>query len=144
MTRHVETIVIEIAAPPERVWAVMTDFARWPEWTASVQSIEPLDTGAVRIGWRVRIRQPKLPPAVWKLVEFEPGRQFIWRSGLPGMRVFAAHTIEPTAIGSRVTLAVNYRGLLSKLLAWMTRDITQRYLDMEASGLKKQSEVRSN
>jgi hypothetical protein len=40
-----------------------------------------------------------------------------------------------------VTLALHYRGLLGGLMAQMTRDVTRRYLELEATGLKKQSEI---
>ena len=34
MAIHIERTV-NINAPPERVWAVMMDVERWPEWTES-------------------------------------------------------------------------------------------------------------
>jgi hypothetical protein len=68
------------------------------------------------------------------------GSRFTWRSGLPGMWAFATHTIEPTATGCRVTLALLYHGLLGKLLARMTQGVTRRYLELEANGLKQRSE----
>ena len=48
--------VIDIGASREKVWTVMTDVARWPEWTASVTSVEPLGGGPFDVGSRVRIR----------------------------------------------------------------------------------------
>jgi uncharacterized membrane protein len=137
----VETITIDITAPPERVWAVMLDVEKWPTWTPSVRSIKRLDSGPLTVGSRVLIHQPKFPPARWTVTEMMAGSRFTWRSGLPGMWVYAKHTIVPTATGSRVTLAVHYCGLLGKLLARMTRGVTRRYLEFEANGLKKQSET---
>lgn len=73
----VESITIDIAVTPECVWSVMSDFEQWPQWTASVRSIRRLDDGPSRVGHRVVIRQPKFPPAIWKLTEFERGRHFV-------------------------------------------------------------------
>jgi uncharacterized membrane protein len=136
-----ESFTIDIAATPERVWEVMSDFESWPKWTPSVRSITRLGSGPVRVGSRVLIRQPKFPPAVWKMMELGPGHHFTWRSGFPGMWVLATHTIVATATGSRVALALHYHGPLGKLLARMTRSVTRRYLEFEATGLKRQSEI---
>ena len=131
---------VDIDAAPDAVLAVMSDVERWPEWTASVTSITRLDSGPFAIGSRARIRQPKLPPALWTVSAIEPGRSFTWISKGPGILVTAHHSIDPRAGGSRVTLSIRYEGLLAKLVAWMTKDINERYLAMEANGLKARCE----
>jgi len=131
---------IDINAAPDGVLAVMSDVERWPEWTASVTSIKRLDAGPFVIGSRASIRQPKLPPALWTVSAIEPGRSFTWISKGPGILVTAHHSIDPRASGSRVTLSIRYEGLLAKLVAWMTKDINERYLAMEANGLKARCE----
>ncbi len=130
----------DIDAPPEGVWAVMSDGERWPEWTASVTSVRRLDEGPLRVGSRAVIRQPRFPPAVWTVTTLEPGRRFVWRSGLSGMWVYGDHAVAPLGTGSRATLRLFYDGLLARLMGRMTRGITNRYLDLEAAGLKRRSE----
>jgi uncharacterized membrane protein len=136
-------ISIDIAAPPDVVWPVMADGERWPEWTPSVRSVTRLDKGPLRVGSRALIRQPRFPPAVWKVTTLEPGRRFVWKSGLPGMWVYGDHSVEPIPTGTRATLRLTYDGALARLMGRLTRDITNRYLTMEATGLKKRSETNA-
>src|SRR3954452_4967838 len=101
------SIAIDIPSPPERVWNVMSDVERWHEWTPSITSIRRLDSGVLRVGSRVVIRQARFPPAWWKVVILEPGRSFTWVSTAPGMRVIAHHGVESRADGgSRATLSL--------------------------------------
>lgn len=132
---------VEIAAPPARVWDVMRDVERWHEWTPSVTGIRRLDRGAFRIGSRVLIRQPKFPPALWTCTELDPGRAFAWVSVLPGLlRVTGRHGVEAAPGGAHAWVTLELAGVLSGVMARLTRDITDRYLDFEAAGLKARSE----
>jgi uncharacterized membrane protein len=133
-------VSIDIDAPADAVWPVMSDGERWHEWTASVTSVRRLDRGPLRIGSRALIRQPRFPPAVWTVTALEPGRRFVWKSGMPGMWVYGDHAVSPLASGTRATLTLTYEGLLARIMGRMTRGITLRYLNMEASGLKRRSE----
>jgi uncharacterized membrane protein len=138
---HVEyQIKVDIAAPPEIVWGVMSDGERWPEWTASVTSVRRLDDGPLRVGSRALIRQPKFPPARWTVTELLPGRSFTWKSGAPGLWVYGHHSVEPSATGTSATLRLFYEGALARLMGRLTAGITKRYLGMEAAGLKQRSE----
>ena len=130
---------VDISAPAQIVWEVMSDAERWHEWTPSVTSIRVLDK-PLRVGSRALIRQPKFPPAMWKVTSIEPGRGFIWKSGMPLMWVFGHHFVEPIPGGTRATLQLYYKGPIGRLLARMTRDITNKYLGYEAAGLKQRSE----
>ena len=132
-------ITFDIAAPPERVWAVMADVERWPEWTPTVTRVERLDRGPLAVGSRARIRQPRRPPAVWGVSALVEGRSFIWVTRSPGTRVVARHAVEPVAQGSRVTLSLSFSGLLGPLVARLTRRLNERYLALEAEGLRKRS-----
>jgi len=136
MTRTHFNITTDIAAPKSIVWAAIADVARWPEWTESVSRVKMLSTGLLQIGSRVRIHQPKLPPAFWRVTELNPGTNFTWVSRAPGVRVTACHNAETIAIGTRVTLYIRYEGLLGALLARWVGGLNNRYLELEANGLK--------
>ena len=135
---------VEISAPPEQVWAVMSDIERWPEWTDSVTRIERLDPGALAVGHRARIRQPRLLPAVWRVTALEAGRGFTWVTRSPGLRATGGHWVEPAAAGSRAQLTLRFDGILAGLVARLFGALTTRYLALEARGLKERSEGRSH
>lgn len=86
------------------------------------------------------IRQPRLPPAMWKVVAIDPDRGFESVSGGPGLRVIARHGVVPVAGGSRATLSLELKGALGGLFGRLTKGLTERYLAMEATGLKARSE----
>jgi uncharacterized membrane protein len=131
---------VEIQAPPDRVWDVLRDVERWPEWTPSVTSVKPVDPGPFDVGTRVVIRQPKLRAARWRVTELHEGEGFTWVTHSPGVHVTARHQIEPTAGGSRVKLSLQFSGPLAPLVTRLTRGLNERYLTMEAQGLKARSE----
>ena len=134
------SISVEIAASAERVWLVMSDTDRWHEWTPSVSSITRLGGGPFAVGSRAVIRQPKFPPALWKITAIEPGKSFTWVSVGPGIKVVARHSVEPRGAGSRATLSLELRGIFGSVFGRLTKDITERYLAFEAAGLKARSE----
>jgi uncharacterized membrane protein len=143
------TDTIDIDAPPELVWSVWRDVERWPDWTASITSVDLLDAGPLRVGVRARIRQPKLPIAVWRVMSVtEPGTSdnigFSWVSTSPGSRVTGDHRIVANGSASRAHLSVDFEGPLAIVVAFLTRRLTQRYLQLEATGLKKRSEERAS
>jgi uncharacterized protein YndB with AHSA1/START domain len=131
---------IDIVAPPERVWQVMTDTDRWNEWTASVTSVKRLGDAPFAVGTKVLIRQPKFPPALWTVTAIEPQRTFTWVSTAPGLRVIGRHSVVPIAGGSRATLSLEMHGLFAGVFGRLTGGITERYVALEANGLKARSE----
>ena len=132
----------EIAAPPDRVWAVIRDVEKWHEWTASITSIELLDGRPLAVGSRARVRQPRLPVAVWQVTELDEGRSFRWETRGPGVVAAGIHAVAPRGAGSLATLALEHSGLLGPLFARLSRSLTERYVTMEAEGLTARAEGR--
>jgi uncharacterized membrane protein len=134
------SVSVQINAAPERVWAVMRDVERWHEWTPTITSVQFLNGGPLRVGARARVRQPRLPAAEWSVTAIDEGRGFDWESRAPGLRVLARHQATPTAGGARVTLSIQYGGLLGGLVGRLTASINRRYIALEAEGLKRRAE----
>jgi uncharacterized protein YndB with AHSA1/START domain len=131
-----------INASIDRVWAVYSDVEHWPEWTASVRGVEYVEGDAVKVGARVRIRQPKLPTAVWEVRTVEPGRSWTWEASGPGVHTTAVHTLEPVGEQqTRVRQTIVQQGFLGKVIGRVYGGLTRRYLSMEAAGLKQRSEA---
>ena len=131
---------IDIDAPVARVWAVMRDVERWPEWTASVRSVTLLDDG-LRVGARARIDQPRIPTTVWTVTGLTEGHDFTWEASGPGTLTTGRHGVEGTGPGTcRATLSITQSGWLGSLVGRWYRSLTDRYLAMEAAGLKARAE----
>ncbi|MGQ5259995.1 SRPBCC family protein [Micromonospora sp. ZYX-F-536] len=131
----------EIAADAQRVWAVLTDVQRWPDWTTSVSRAERGESGPLTVGATVRLTQPKLRPALWRVTELTEGRDFTWVSEAPGVRTRAEHRLLPLPGGrTRVGLAMTQSGPLAGLVGWLYRDLFRRYLRLEADGLRRRCE----
>lgn len=133
-------ITVDILAPTERVWEVMADIERWHEWTPSISEVIREDDHPLVVGSRVVIRQPGFPPARWVVKDMVPGTRFSWVSTAPGLHVSGHHSVESTPAGSRATLRLEIRGLFGAIWGVMTKRITERYLGLEANGLKARSE----
>ena len=133
---------IDIDAPPERVWSVMTDIERWPEMTPSVTSVELTPRGSLAPTSEARIVQPKFGSNVWRVTALDPGRSFTWETRRPGAKMVGTHTIEARpGGGSTVTLAVDSTGLAVTLVGWMLKSTGRRFIEQEAAGLKRLSEA---
>ena len=141
------TVTTEVEAPPETVFAVLSEVERWHEWTPTVTKVERLgdaDGAPLAVGGRIRIVQPKVPPGEWTVTSLEPGRGFRLVSHSPGATVEANHAVEPAGPGrSRVTLSVTFAGFLGRVVGWLMRGLNRRYLAEEAAGLKRRSEERA-
>lgn len=131
---------LTVEAPPERVWAVVSDVERWPERIPTVHAVERLDAGPLRVGSRTRLQQPRLPTAVWTVTELADGSSYTWESRSPGVTVTAAHVVGPHPDGSRLTLSVTVSGPMSRIGWLMTRSLTKRYVETEAASLRRVAE----
>ena len=134
---------IEIAAPADRVWEVMSDVERWPDWTESVSGVELLDGGGLRPGQRARVRQPRLPVAIWTVQQVQPGRAFTWRSDATGLGSLGEHAVESLGAGSsRVLLRLTHSGALAGPARLVYGGLIRRYVRFEAEGLKRAVESK--
>jgi uncharacterized protein YndB with AHSA1/START domain len=107
MTEQV-SVSREIAAPPEKLWAMVSDITRMGEWSPEntggrwLSGATGAEPGAKFRGTNRRGRR------TWKsvatVIDAEPGRRFSFRVDAAGFKVAEwAYAFEETATGCRVT-----------------------------------------
>lgn len=95
---------IDIAAPPERVWAVVSDPRVMGGFSDQVVRTIVRGTAPVAKGTRtlnINRRGPLVWPTRAKVVEFEPGRRYAYR--VKDNAAIWSFDLEPTATGTRLT-----------------------------------------
>ena len=133
---------IDIDADPQRIWSILTDVERWPEWTASVVRVERVSSEPFSIGSRILIKQPRLRKAIWTVIALEPLVEFTWKSTMPGLTTIGSHRLEQRASGTMtVTLSIDQRGALAPAIGLFVSKMTRRYMDYERRGLRARSEA---
>ena len=69
-----QSITVEIAAPPERVWEVLSDVEALVGVDPDRPWVRRLDEGPLRTG-RGRRARPRIPETEYVVTELEPGRR---------------------------------------------------------------------
>jgi len=133
-------IIEDISAPITAVWAVLEDVENWPQWTSSVESIVRLDQTPFGAGSKATIRQPELPEARWTVTVWEPPFRFVWQTERPGIFVTAEHLLSEKPNGTNIKLSVEFGGAFGAMAALAGREIIERFLALEARGLKERCE----
>jgi len=95
---------VELAAPPETVWELVSDVSRMSDWSPECRKIVVLGSpkqgvgtkfiGLNRRGWAVW-------PTTSKVVRFEPGKAVAWRTRESGATW--SYEIARTASGTSLT-----------------------------------------
>ncbi len=132
-----------VAAPPERVWALLTDFSRMPEWSPELVRMVPLKAGGLRVGqWYLGVNRRKA--AVWPtrsvVSALDPGRTVAWDTTSSGARWI--WELEPTAEGT-ATRVVHRRPVprritvLSKVFAPLALGGSEGHADELEQGMAR-------
>jgi uncharacterized membrane protein len=132
---------IDIDADQERVWEVLSDLEAWPRRIETVDVVELLTPAPTSKGSRVRLKQPKLPEGTWDITVWDAPSYFEWRQKSGGITSVAGHRVEMLEEGrSRLTLSLDMRGPLIPVIGLLYRDLTNRYMTLEAQGMKRAAE----
>jgi ribosome-associated toxin RatA of RatAB toxin-antitoxin module len=136
----VERVVIK--ASPTAIWEVLTDVERWPMWTPTVLSVEPVTRDGFKVGAKYRVTQPKIKPAIYEVTERIPHQAFTWVQKAPGATMIAEHRLTAfDGSGTEVELAFATKGLLGALTGSMNAKLIADYVKTEAKSLKQHCEM---
>jgi hypothetical protein len=143
--RHLET-EIEIAASPEKIWAILTDFPAMPTWNPFIRAIRGRPAEGERL--EVLLAPPGQSPMRFRptLLVLTPARELRWRGslGVPGLfdgeHMFRLDTISPSH--TRFLHAETFSGLLVPLIMRGTTLAATRagFIAMNAA-LKAKAEI---
>jgi uncharacterized membrane protein len=133
---------IDIDAPQQRVWDMLSDIEGWPQRVETVETVELLTPAPLASGSRVRLKQPKLPEGTWDVTVWDAPSYFEWTQKTGGTTSVAGHRVD--ALGedrARLTLTLDMRGLLIPIIGLFYMDLTNRYMRLEAEGMKRAAET---
>jgi len=144
--RTVRTIrsAIEIRAPIEVVWQVLTDFSAYPEWNPHIRYAR----GTPRLGRRIWIRSQPPDARAMRfrplIISWSPPHELRWRSTFISARLFSGEhgfRLEPLH-GQRVRFVQDetYRGFLVPLYSRLRLPATRRGFEQMNQALRERAE----
>ena len=131
-----------VAAAPERVWELLSDLRRMPDWSPELVAMLPLKTGGLRVGqWYLGLNRRKV--ALWPtrsvIAVLEPGRALAWDTRSSGARWI--WEVEPDGAGG--TRLVHRRPvpagvtLLSRVFAPLALGGSDSHADELEAGMRQ-------
>lgn len=85
----------QVSVAPERLWTVLSDVERWPQWIGTYQDVRLQQSGPLREGVTAYVKQRGLAGGTWTVTEWEEGSLFSWASNQPGVRLVGRHRVTP-------------------------------------------------
>lgn len=115
-TRYLEVRVgTNIAAPPEKIWALLTDAKGYPSWNSTVISID----GTIAIGETIKLKATVDESRTFELTvsTFEPNTRMVWEDGGSTFRGVRTYTLTLQADGTTdFTMAEVFTGTMMGMI----------------------------
>jgi hypothetical protein len=131
---------IDVAATPDVVWEVLTDFDRWQEWNPEVKSMSfegPLAPGAM-FRWKAG------PGTIVSTVEeIDRPRYIRWRGRTLSIAALHEWRFEGRDGGTHVETDESFSGMLARLLRGSLQKQLDRALEEGLEHLKREAERRA-
>ena len=131
---------IDVAAAPDVVWEVLTDFDRWQEWNPEVKSMSfdgPLAPGAM-FRWKAG------PGTIVSTVEeIDRPRYIRWRGRTLSIAAVHEWRFEGRDGGTHVETDESFSGMLARLLRGSLQKQLDRALEEGLEHLKREAERRA-
>jgi len=135
---------IKIKATPEKIWSILTDFEKFPQWNPMMKSFK----GNLAIGQKVTVKfeQPGTSGMTFKptITKVEPNKEFRWQGHLLFTGLFdGEHTFEikDNKDGTCTFLhGENFKGILIPLFKKMLDVNTKQGFEMMNKALKERCE----
>ena len=84
---------INIDCPPEKVWKILTDFEKYPDWNPMIKSIEGELRRRNRLKVRLEIKGMSKMTIKPRVATFHSGKSFSWLGHLLIIGLFDSHHI---------------------------------------------------
>ncbi|MGB9358620.1 MAG: SRPBCC domain-containing protein [Acidimicrobiia bacterium] len=140
------TTTIEIKSSPDVVWAILTDFAAYPEWNPFIREVTGHPSEGARLSVRLQNPGGKAMTFVPTVTEAIPERRFSWLGKLGLKGVFDGHHHFDIAVteGSTVqfTQSEEFSGALVPVLWGMVANKTRAGFESMNTALKERAEGR--
>jgi len=129
-------VQINVKAPPERIWALLTNAQQFPTWNSTITSID----GKIAPGETIRLKSTS-SERIFKLkvARFEPNAHMLWQDGAaPMFKGERRFTLTPKGSGStEFAMEESFSGLMLPMIARSLPDfrpIFERYAaDLKAA-----------
>jgi carbon monoxide dehydrogenase subunit G len=128
-----------IAAPVELIWRLTTDIDGWPSFMPTVQRLERLDDGPIRVGSTARLKQPGQTATVWTVTRLDRMREFTWETRRMGLRLTGRHLLEPAGDGTRNTLVLETAGPAAGVFSALFGALMRKSIHQEAAAFARRA-----
>lgn len=124
---------IDIEAPPDRVWAVLTDFSSYRDWNPFISSVRGKLTEGARLDLELTPPQGRSMTFRSTVVTVDPERELRWKGHYFVKGLFEGEhffRLEQTECGTRVVHGENFSGMAVKIMGGVLTQMARGFVFM--------------
>lgn len=136
---------IDVAAAPERVFAIASDIDGSPKMQPKILSVEMLTPGPMRAGtkWREKRKIGSgTAEAMIEVTGFEPGKRYEFASMSKGPGFTGEISVAAQGSGTLLSMTMRPMGFGSKIILWMMGGALKKELMDDLQCIKRAAEAR--
>lgn len=131
------SVEVEIAAPVETVWALLTAIDGWPSWNPDVKSVSIDGPTVEGTSFRWKAGPSTIRSSI---VRVDPPRLIAWTGSTLGIKAIHLWRLEPRNGATLVRTEESYDGLVARLLRRSLQKTLDKALADGARYLKVEAE----